>query len=162
MLSWNCYCRTLKPTQKLAIVMSNTQVHLTVALILSGYIKIPTAGVFDPAECSEKGSDQLCQDGCKQRAFTGRLWFMSPTVSTYTKEIFLVWLTRDVTGGLVLGFFSHRRKRAGNALFSLKALGNVYLLFKQTAGAIEVGCMSFLKHYYVFFPPVNFSCCLGT
>lgn len=88
---------------------------------------------------------------------------MSPTVFTYTKEIFLVWLTCDVTGGLVLFFFFlYSRRRAGNALFSFIASGKCYLPFKQTAGAIEVGCVPFLKHYYVYFSPVNSSYNLGT
>lgn len=59
-------------------------------------------------------------------------------------------------------FFLYSRRRAGNALFSFIASGKCYLPFKQTAGAIEVGCVSFLKHYYVYFSPVNSSYNLGT
>lgn len=123
--------------------------HLIISSILSGYIKIPKVQVLIPAECAEEGSDRLCLDGCEQRGFTGQHWFMSP-------ESWHIY-QRDIFGAIDMWhhwriYFFPTAKELEMQTSHLDHRGNVYIPSKQSVGTVELVCMSFLKHCYVYFP----------
>lgn len=125
-----------------------SKAHLIVSSILSGYIKIPEAQVFVPAECAEEGSDRLCLDGCEHRGFTGRHWFMSPeSLHIYQRDIFGAV---DMWHRWRFSFFP-TPKDLKLQTSHLDHKGKVYLPSKQAVGAVELGCMSFWKQYCVYF-----------
>lgn len=122
--------------------------HLIVSSILSGYIKILKVQVLVPAEYAEQGSDRLCPDGCEHRGFTGWHWFMSPeSLHIYQRDIFGAI---DMWHHWRISFFP-TAKELEMQTSHLVHWGNVYIPSKQTVGPVELVCMSFLKHYYVYF-----------
>lgn len=106
--------------------------------------------VHVPVEFAEEGSDQLCQDCCIHRSFTGRHWFMSPdSLHIYQRDIFGVV---DMWHHWRFSFF-YSKRRAGNTKVSFRAWG-------KGLAPIETNCWNCGSGLYIIFKALLylFSC----